>query len=124
MGGTARLPVSKFLSRRDELKVAWHVVPGKARCMTRPVGYGMIDRRGRTISRKPALLIRPYPTGRHLGWAVSRHSMPGYLHFVPRGQQASLNTNAWLTSANARAASLPFLAQARSKKDQLYEPSN
>src|ERR1700751_3413006 len=71
--------------------VARHEMPGNATDMIRPVGNGMTPGCRRcppckTIRRLRQSII-PYPTGRTSPRPVSRHFMPGYLHFVPPGQR-------------------------------------
>ena len=100
-GAKENSPGNGPLSRRDEMKVARHEMPGKWVEMIRPVGNGVIRDAGlcspcKTM-RCPRRLIIPYPssvailamadkTGRASKWHVPRHFMPGYLHVVPTGQ--------------------------------------
>ena len=84
-------PPQVCLSRRDQMMVARHEMPGKSTDTIRPVGNGVI--RGTGVMHRP----RPYEalatyhtvpsTGRDLSYHVSRHFMPGYLHLVPTGQR-------------------------------------
>ena len=55
------------VSRRDEMMVAWHEMPGKSPEMIRPVGNGMIDGRARRFVLNG-------------GRSVARHN-----HTVPSG---------------------------------------
>jgi len=85
------------------MKVAWHVVPGKCRT-TIPsrrerydIGVAVRQSNGSTSRRSPfaknifapPTSIIPYPTGRSLFLAHSRHYVPGYLNSVPPGQGIS-----------------------------------
>jgi hypothetical protein len=65
-----KIETSKPSSRRDQMKVARHEMPGKSAGMFRPVGNGMIIDAGRgspsQAIRRRRQPIKPYPTGRGL----------------------------------------------------------
>ena len=65
-----KLEASKPSSRRDQMKVARHEMPGKSADRFRPGGNGMIIDAGRGspsgLMRRRRQPIKPYPTGRGL----------------------------------------------------------
>jgi len=71
--------------------VARHEMPGEYTDMVRPVGNGVI-RDTQTLStfqdnRTPSPTNHTVPCGTISRCDVSRHSMPGYHHFVPPGKR-------------------------------------
>jgi hypothetical protein len=71
--------------------VARHEMRGNVASRRRPVGYGMIGRRVRTIVLEDGQGLgatdQTVPCGTDHVWQFPRHSMPSYDHFVPPGQK-------------------------------------
>jgi len=94
---------ASVLSRRDEMKVARHGMPGMCHPKGRPVGYGMIGWReggcclGWWTKRGAADHIRLGGDGSLLPF--TRHFMPGYPRFIPPGQR--LVSSCWRACASA-----------------------
>jgi hypothetical protein len=76
------------LSRRDQMMVARHGMPGT--CVQKPVPYGMIGWRAGVIvpdgGQSVVPQITPFPTDGSCA-PFTRHFMPGYRRFIPPGQR-------------------------------------
>jgi hypothetical protein len=78
------------LSRRDQMMVAWHEMPGTCHPEARPVGYGLIDWREWLSS---PMMDKSWRHSSHRSLRdgsclpFTRHFMPGYHRSVPSGRR-------------------------------------